>query len=181
MRIRLADPARDAARVAEIYRPAVEDSHVSFEIVAPDAAEMATRIEKVLDSDAVAGGLARMGASCGYAYASAHRERAGYRWSVDISVYVDGEWQGRGVGRALYAELLERIRGQGFVNAYAGICLPNLASVGLHESIGMTLVGVYERVGFKFDRWWDVAWYGMRLAEPNGIPPEPTPMPNSEP
>ncbi|HYI21246.1 MAG TPA: GNAT family N-acetyltransferase [Candidatus Limnocylindrales bacterium] len=176
MKIRLADPAHDAARVAEIYRSAVEDSHVSFEIVAPEAAEMATRMSKVLDRTPwpVAEEDGRV---VGYSYASAHRERAGYRWSVDISVYVDSEWHGRGVGRSLYAELLERIRGQGFVNAYAGICLPNPASVGLHESLGMTLIGVYERVGFKFDRWWDVAWYGMRLAEPDGVPPEPTGYP----
>ena len=175
MRIRLADPARDAARVAEIYRPAVEDSHVSFEIVAPGAAEMESRIGKVLERTPWLVAEADDGRVVGYAYASAHRERAGYRWSVDISVYVDGEWHGRGVGRALYTELLERIRSQGFVNAYAGIGLPNPASVGLHESIGMTLVGIYERVGFKFDRWWDVAWYGMRLAEPEGTPPEPKP------
>ena len=74
----------------------------------------------------------------GYAYAGEHRARAGYRWSVDISVYVDPAWHGRGIGRALYGELLPILRRQGFVNVYAGIGLPNPASVGLHESLGMT-------------------------------------------
>ena len=75
----------------------------------------------------------------GYAYASRHRERAGYRWSVDISVYVDREWQRRGVGRALYAELLPILRRQGFVNVYAGIGCPEpgqrrTARVARHEA-----------------------------------------------
>ncbi|MEO6294712.1 MAG: N-acetyltransferase, partial [Candidatus Limnocylindria bacterium] len=68
-------------------------------------------------------------------------------------------------------------RRQGFVNVYAGIALPNPASVALHEWIGMRLVGVYEGVGFKFGVWHDVAWYGLRLAEPAGIPPEPISLP----
>lgn len=117
----------------------------------------------------------------GYAYAAQHRERAAYRWSVDISVYVDPAWHGRGIGRALYNALLSVLRRQGFVNVYAGVTLPNPASVALHESIGMHLIGVYERVGFKLGAWHDVAWYGMRLAEPDangGAPPEPTPLPD---
>ena len=132
MRVRLADTGRDAARVAEIYRPAVEGSFISFEESAPTADEMADRMRKV---------LARMpwlvveedsGVVVGYAYASPHRERAAYRWSVDISVYVDPAWQRRGVGRLLYDDLLERLRGHGFVNVYAGVTLPNPASVALH-------------------------------------------------
>ena len=107
----------------------------------------------------------------GYAYASPHRERPAYRWSVDISVYVDPAMHGRGIGRALYDELLEQLRGLGYLNVYAGITLPNAASVALHEAIGMTRIGVYERVGYKLGEWRDVAWFGMRLAEPTTDPP----------
>ena len=177
MRIRTADPERDAERVAEIYRPHVEDGLASFEETAPDAAEIAERMHSVLawtpwlvaldDSDRV----------IGYAYASRHRERAGYRWSIDISVYVDATAQRRGVGRALYAELIAILRRQRFVNVYAGITLPNPGSVGLHESIGMRLIGVYEGVGYKHGKWLPVAWYGMRLSEPDTVaPPEPIPF-----
>ena len=113
----------------------------------------------------------------GYAYASRHRERPGYRWSVDISVYIDASWHRRGVGRALYGELLPTLRRQGFVNVYAGIAIPNAGSVGLHESIGMRLIGVYDKVGYKFGEWPDVAWYGMRLSEPTEPPAEPIPFP----
>lgn len=81
-----------------------------------------------------------------------------------------------GSGRLLYGELLPILRRQGFVNVYAGIALPNPASVALHEAIGMRLIGVYERVGFKFGAWHDVAWFGLRLIDPPGTPSEPTPV-----
>lgn len=170
--MRLADPARDAAAVAAIYRPGVESSIASFEEIAPDATEMVQRIGAVLPRTPWL--VAELdGAVVGYAYASIHRERAGYRWSVDISVYVAEGHQGRGIGRTLYDELIPLLRRQGYVNAYAGIALPNPASVALHEAVGMRRIGTYERIGFKFGAWHDVAWYGMRLADPDGQPDEP--------
>lgn len=176
MTVRRADPLRDADAVAAIYRPAVEASIASFEETPPTADEMAARMAATLRHApwlvAEEGGRV-----VGYAYASRHRERAGYRWSVDISVYVDDASHGRGIGRRLYDELLLILRRQGFVNAYAGVALPNPASVALHASIGMRLVGVYERVGLKFGAWHDVAWYQLRLADPVGIPAEPIPLP----
>ena len=179
-RIRLADPDRDAAAVAEIYRPAVEEMIASFEAVAPDADEMAGRMRATLERTPWL--VAEVGESViGYAYAGPHHERAGYRWSVDVSAYVDGDWHGRGVGRALYGELLSTLRRQRFVNVYAGIALPNPASVALHESIGMRRIGVYERVGWKpAGGWLDVAWFGMRIAEPSEPPAEPIPLPALE-
>ena len=179
MIVRLADPARDAAAVAAIYRPAVEESLASFEEVPPGAEEMAGRISTTLERTPWLVGAER-GRVIGYAYAGPHRERAGYRWSVNISVYVAPRSQGRGVGRRLYDELLTVLRRQGFVNAYAGVTLPNEASVALHTAIGMRRVGVYERVGFKDDAWHDVAWYQLRLADPVGTPPEPIALPRLE-
>ena len=83
-------------------------------------------------------------------------------------------------GELLYGELVPTLRRQRFVNAYAGIGLPNDASVALHESIGMSLIGVYEKVGWKLGSWVDVAWYGMRLTEgadeDGASPPEPVPF-----
>jgi L-amino acid N-acyltransferase YncA len=177
MRIRLGEPDTDAAAVAAVYRPAIETTIASFEGVAPDADEMARRMRATLartpwlvaDDE---------GTLVGYAYAGPHRERAGYRWSVDVSVYVADGHHGRGIGRSLYDELLSILRRQRFVNAYAGIALPNPASVALHERVGMRLVGVYQRVGFKFGAWYDVAWYGLRLTDPLGVPPEPIPLPD---
>jgi L-amino acid N-acyltransferase YncA len=174
--VRLADPARDSAAVAEIYRPHVEGGLASFEQDAPDADDMARRIGETLVRTPWLVAEDDAGVVVGYAYAGPHQERPGYRWSVNISVYVAERTRGRGVGRRLYDELLPILRRQGFVNAYAGITLPNPASVALHEAIGMRRIGVYERVGFKLGSWHDVAWYGLRLTDPAGSPSEPVPL-----
>ena len=96
---------------------------------------------------------------------------------MNISVYVADGHRGRGIGRALYDDLLAILRRQGFVNVYAGIALANPGSVALHEGIGMRRTALYERVGFKFGAWHDVAWFALRLADPEGTPPEPIPLP----
>ena len=118
------------------------------------------------------------GAVVGYAYAGSHHQRPGYRWAVE-HLRVRGRsraWAGhRSTAVRRAAAILRR---QGFVNVYAGITLPNPASVALHEAIGMRRIGVYERVGFKLGAWHDVAWYGLRLTDPQGVPPEPIPLPD---
>ena len=122
------------------------------------------------------------GAVVGYAYAGPHHQRPGYRWAVNISVYVDEScaWAGASVDGCT-TSCWRILRRQGFVNVYAGITLPNPASVALHEAIGMRRIGVYERVGFKLGAWHDVAWYGLRLTDPQGVPPEPIPLPELPP
>jgi L-amino acid N-acyltransferase YncA len=169
--IRFATPD-DAAGVLAIYAPYCESSYVSFEIVAPSESQMRERIARisaefpwlVCDVD---------GHVAGYAYASRHRERAAYRWSVDVAVYVSEKHRRCNVGRALYASLFEILREQGFVRAYAGITLPNPASVGLHESVGFTQVGIFRAEGFKLGQWRDVGWWEMALRPQDDNPPEP--------
>ncbi|HSC21713.1 MAG TPA: GNAT family N-acetyltransferase [Solirubrobacterales bacterium] len=171
--IRDADPQRDAAACAAIYAPHVEESPVSFEERAPDAGEMAARIERYGAGHAwlVA---EREGKVSGYAYATAFNERPAYRWSTSVSVYVAEEARGEGVGRALYEALFDRLHERGFRMACAGITLPNEASVGLHERLGFELVGVNREIGWKQGAWRDVGWYQLELspAAP-GAPPEP--------
>lgn len=173
--IRLADPETDAAAVADIYRPAVESGLASFEQEAPDTTQMGERIRSTLERTPWLVAEAD-GAVIGYAYAGPHQARPGYRWSANVSVYVADPFTGRGVGRRLYDDLFALLRRQGFVNAYAGIALPNPASVALHESMGMRRIGVYEGVGWKLGAWHDVAWYGLRLTDPDGPPAEPIPI-----
>jgi phosphinothricin acetyltransferase len=185
-RIRLADPDRDAPAVAAIYAPSVTDGVASFESAPPDSAEMTRRMSGVLtwapwlvafepqDGEADAGGRV-----AGYAYATRHSERAAYRWGVDLSVYVAAERQGRGIGRCLYDALVPIVRAQGFLQAYAGITLPNPASMALHRAIGMRPFATYEAVGWKRGTWWDVVWLHMRLApELPAEPPEPIALPD---
>src|SRR3954462_15042682 len=137
----------DAAAVAAIYRPWVERTAGSFELEAPAEGEMAARIRA---SGASAPWLVCEGADgvWGYAYASKHRDRAAYQWSVDVAVYVREDRRRNGVGRALYESLFALLRIQGFVAAHAGITQPNEASVALHEAAGFRRIGLYPEVGF---------------------------------
>jgi phosphinothricin acetyltransferase len=170
--IRLAS-AEDATAIAAIYAPYCESSPVSFEIVPPSADDIASRINTVtaqypwlvLDAEGVV---------AGYAYASRHRERAAYQWSVDVAVYVNSAHHRRGVGRALYTTLFDLLRHQGFFKAYGGITLPNPSSVGLHEAVGFTLVGVYRGVGYKLGAWHDVAWFQKSLRPERHAPAPPS-------
>ncbi len=160
-RIRLAREA-DADPIRSIYAPVVAHTVISFEVDPPTTEEMRRRMAEVLT------GFPWIvcengGHVLGYAYATGHRARAAYRWSVDTSVYVDGPARGMGVGRALYRSLLNLLVLQGFCNAYAGITLPNPASVGLHEAMGYRAVGVYRSVGFKQGAWHDVGWWHLAL------------------
>jgi L-amino acid N-acyltransferase YncA len=168
--VRPADVA-DAAAIADVYRPYVTDSVASFETVAPDAAELARRM---LAAPRLPWFVAcRDGAVVGYAYAGQHRSRAAYRWSVDCSVYLAAGERGAGTGRALYARLLPELAALGYVTAFAGIALPNPASVGLHTAVGFTPVGVYRAAGFKAGRWHDVGWWQRPLREAPPVPTEP--------
>lgn len=174
-RIRTADPARDAAACVAIYAPHVEAGATSFEEAPPGSAEFAERIATLATTYPwlVA---ERGGEVVGFAYACPHRSRPAYRWSVEVSVYVADEERRGGHGRALYGELVERLRRQGFHVACAGITLPNEASVALHESIGFVPVGVYRRIGWKDGAWRDVGWWQLELQPPgDGPPAEPRP------
>ncbi len=169
--IRLATAA-DASAIHAIYAPIVRDSVISFELEPPTVAEVAARIAKTLE---VFPWLVdeRDGRLLGYAYASRHRERVAYQWSVDVACYVHEDARGRGVGRGLYRALLAILRRQRFQGAFAVIALPNAASVALHESVGFAFVGRCREVGFKLGRWHDTGWWQCRLGEPAANPAPP--------
>jgi phosphinothricin acetyltransferase len=175
--IRLAEQS-DAAQVQAIYAPFCTDTVVSFEETAPPVDQMWQRIASTLERWPWL--VCTDGATVlGYAYAGNHRERAAYRWSVEVSAYVAEGQRRRGVGRALYTALFALLRLQGYVNAYAGITLPNLASVGLHEAVGFVPVGVYRAVGYKKGAWHDVGWWQLALRSHQASPPEPISLPEA--
>jgi L-amino acid N-acyltransferase YncA len=165
--------AADAEAIAAIYAPMVEQSPASFEEMPPDAVE----VERRMSSHPRLPWLVAQttGRVVGYAYAGQHRRRPAYRWSADSSVYVDESHHGRGVGRMLYERLIEEMTVLGYVSLFAGIALPNDASVGLHEAVGFRLVGVYRNVGFKHGRWRDVGWWQRLLVDPPECPADPRP------
>lgn len=148
----------DAPVIRDIYAPIVENTVISFEEVVPTVEEMAWRIEDSLSTHSFLV-AERNGAVIGYAYGSRHRERAAYRKSTDVSAYVAEAARGCGAGRLLYTQLLGVLARGGFHAAFAGIALPNPASVGLHEAVGFEPVGIYKEVGFKFGEWHDVGWW----------------------
>ena len=155
--IRLARP-EDAPAIQAIYAPVVISTPTSFELTPPTVEEMRERIEqKLLTHPWVV--YEAQGRVVGSAYASAYRARAAYQWSVEVSVYLHERWRGQGIGRALYTSLFALLRLQGFYSVYAGITLPNPASVALHERMGMRPVGVYHQVGYKLGAWHDVGWW----------------------
>jgi len=103
------------------------------------------------------------GVFAGYAKASTWRSREAYALTAEVTVYVDPNFHRRGVGRALYAELLMRLRSIGFHTAVGCITLPNEGSVSLHESMGFTYVGTFREAGRKFDQWHDTGWWQAML------------------
>jgi len=165
----------DAEVILAIYAPFVRESFVSFEMEVPSLSEIKTRIRSysathpwlVCELD---------GEVAGYAYANAHRSRTAYQWSTEVSVYVSDDHRRKGVGKALYTSLLATLKVMGFINAYAGISLPNEASVRLHESLGFEPVGIYKNVGFKQGQWRDVGWWGLLLNPLSSQPSAPAPL-----
>lgn len=172
--IRLASPG-DAARIAAIYEPYVTHHATSFELVPPTEDEMRARITSTLERFPWLV-LENSGEIAGYAYAGQFAERAAYRWTASVSVYLDERYHRSGGGRALYEALFPILRQQGIVTLMAGITLPNPGSSGLHRAMGFAPAAVFPRVGYKFDRWHDVEWLSMHLAS-DAAPAEPVPLP----
>ena len=162
----------DAKAILEIYAPIVRNTVISFETEVPDVALMRSRINSTLKSLPWLV-CENQGELLGYVYASPHRSRSAYKWSLDVSAYVHPQARRRGIGKALYTSLFKILILQGFYNAYAGIALPNPASVGLHEALGFHPVGVYEHVGYKLGTWHDVGWWQLTLQEPSARPQRP--------
>jgi L-amino acid N-acyltransferase YncA len=159
----------DAEACAAIYAPYVTDTTATFEYEPPSAAEMARRIAAaqrahawlVLEDD---------GRVVGYACAGPYKERAAYRWSCEVSVYLARGHSGAGRGRALYEALFARLAERGYRQAIAGMTLPNEPSAGLHEALGFEPIGVQRRIGWKRGAWRDVAWVQRSLTDDDGPP-----------
>ncbi|WP_408629863.1 arsinothricin resistance N-acetyltransferase ArsN1 family B [Amycolatopsis aidingensis] len=168
--------ARDAEACAAIYAPYVTDTAISFESEPPSAAEMAERITAANRTHAWLV-LEEAGTVVGYAYGSPFKSRAAYRWSCEVSVYLDATRRRTGGGRALYLALFDRLAGRGFRTAVAGMTLPNEASAGLHHAMGFEPVGTYRQIGWKHGAWRDVAWVQRTLVPAGEEPAEPDTQP----
>jgi phosphinothricin acetyltransferase len=161
--------AQDAAACAAIYEPYVTGTAITFEYVPPTEADMAARIAAAQRTHAWLV-LEDGGRVVGYAYGGPYKERAAYRWSCEVSVYLEMGRRRGGGGRALYEALLARLTELGFRTAVAGMTLPNDASVGLHRALGFEPIGTYRRIGWKHGAWHDVAWVQRSIGADDAPP-----------
>ena len=154
----------DYAAVVSIYNHYVETSHATFDIAPFSVGERAQWFNQFSDEGPHRLLVARSGGTVvGYACSTLFKTRPAYNQSVETTVYVAQTAIGRGVGKILYAELLPMLSESGMHRAYAGISLPNDASVRLHDEFGFQQVGIWHEVGYKFDRYWDVATFEKHL------------------
>ena len=169
MIIRFATDA-DAPAIAAMYAPYVENTPISFEYEPPSANEMMARMKKVRDDELPWLVATDNDEVLGYAYATKHKERAGYQWCVESSVYVGATSHRTGIGRALYTRLFEILRELGYENVYAGTTVPNDQSVNFHKSFGFVEAGRYSKVGFKHGKWHDTVWWHLAIGERRNPP-----------
>jgi len=153
----------DAEAIARIYNYYIQNSVITFEEEPLSVQDMAARLTEtrglslpwlVAETD---------GAVVGYAYARKWRPRSAYRFSVETTIYLERGHEGRGIGKMLYSQLLPILRERGMHVAIGGVALPNEASIALHEKLGFELVATFRQVGFKHDRWVDVAYWQLVL------------------
>ena len=161
----------DAPAIAAIYAYYVDHTVVTFEEKAPNAAEMARRIDEtvagypwlVAEED---------GALLGYAYGRPYHGRAAYRWTCETGIYLAHDRRSRGTGRALYAALLGALTDRGFITAIAAISVPNDESTRFHEALGFVEVGRFAGVGFKHGAWQDVGYWQRDFIAPRPVSPQ---------
>lgn len=169
--------SQDTIHILKIYAHYILNTTITFETEVPSLNSFNERIKRIiLNYPWII--CEYEGEILGYAYACKHRERSAYQWSVDVSVYLKPEYTGRGIGKTLYSSLINILKYQGFINAYAGIALPNLSSVGIHEKFGFSHIALYKNVGYKFQKWIDVGWWWLPLRVHPEFPTVPTPINN---
>ena len=147
----------DAAGMLEIYAPFILNSGITQETEVPVVEDFQERIISNLEE--------RPWLVCdidneiaGYAYAGKHRDRKGYQWCTEPSVYISEKYCRLGVANALYAALFDILKLQGYVNAYAVITLPNERSIAFHKKFGFEYLTTYRKIGYKLGQWHDVGW-----------------------
>ena len=168
MKIRIADKndCKDILRIYEFY---VLNTAITFEYEVPSLSEMENRMKNIqLKYPYLVAEIENK--VVGYAYASDFRYKAAYQWSPESTIYLDKEFHGKGIGKKLYQKLFEVLKLQGYYNVFGGVALPNESSIALHQHLGFKEIGVYENIGYKFDKWHSTKWFQLVL-KPHEINP----------
>ncbi|MDY0250307.1 MAG: N-acetyltransferase family protein [Pseudomonas sp.] len=155
--------ADDFEAIAQIYNYYISNTVISFEESEVDGEEISNRVKKVESAGLCWLVFEQNNEILGYAYAAKWHERAAYRNTVEVSVYLQHQMKGRGYGSALYKALFHRLKDTSIHIAIAGIALPNPESIKLHERFGMQQVAHYKEVGCKFGQWLDVGYWQVQV------------------
>ena len=166
----------DFAAILEIYAPYVNETAITFETSVPSLDDFSARLAGFADTYPLIVAV-RDETVAGYAYAHRIGERAAYAWNAELSVYLDSAFRGAGLGRTLCTALLSLLAAQGVRNAFSLITVPNDASIGLHEALGFSPMGIQRQAGFKCGAWHDVAWYQKQIGSFAGAPQPVIPLP----
>jgi len=166
----------DAARMLEIYTPFILNSGITQETEVPSVEDFQQRVISNLEE--------RPWLVCeinneiaGYAYAGKHRDRKGYQWCTEPSVYISEKHFGVGIAHALYTALFDILKLQGYVNAYAVITLPNDRSIAFHKKFGFEYLTTYKGIGYKLGLWHDVGWMQYEITPHKEDPADPIKFP----
>lgn len=171
MKIRMAKK-EDAEGMLKIYAPFILHSGITQETELPSVENFQQRIISTLEERPWLVCEAE-GEIAGYAYAGKHRDRKGYQWCVETSVYIHERFYRLGAARALYYALIEILKVQDYVNVYAVITLPNDKSVTFHEGFGFSYFTTYKKIGYKLGKWHDVGWWYLQINPPVINPAKP--------
>jgi phosphinothricin acetyltransferase len=153
----------DSARIAEIYNYYIENTIISFEEERVDSGEIESRIKAVLEKNYPYIVYEENGLLIGYAYLNNWRARPAYNITLETSIYLDIRFTGKGIGSALYKELIDRSKRINIHSLIGVISLPNEASQQIHEKLGFQLVGNFKESGKKFNRWIDVEFWQKKM------------------
>lgn len=156
---------KDAPKLVRIYAPYVKKTTITFEYQIPTIEEFEGRIEKILQRFPYLV-AEEDGHILAYAYASTYYDRSAYDWAVEVSVYVDQDHRGQGLGSRLYEALEMELEARGYLRFLACIALPNPASIALHEKRGYVKVAHFPKIGYKFDQWHDIVWMQKTIEGP---------------
>lgn len=167
----------DATGMLEIYAPFILNSGITQETEIPSVGDFQKRIISNLEERPwlvceIDGQVA------GYAYAGKHRDRKGYQWCTEPSVYISEKYFGIGIADALYTALFDILKLQGYVNAYAVITLPNDRSIAFHKKFGFEYLTTYKKIGYKLGQWHDVGWMQYEVNPHKKDPEDPFKFPD---
>lgn len=160
---------KDAQAILAIYAPYIENTSITFETVVPTLDEFTCRMKGILGSYPYLA-IEENGVVQGYAYAHRQAERAAYAWNAELSVYLNPQCTGHGLGRALSLAVCDLLELQGVRNVFSLITQPNYPSMRMHELLGFTLMGTQKNAGYKCGAWHDVAWLQKQIGSFEGEP-----------